>query len=353
MHDTNNDKEQVSCRVRVQIKSFVIPYLSEFVFQINRSFTVAVLKNWISTVFKGYINELDQRLFFDGCEIEDSQYIGQFIRNDLNEVTFDLIMVSHCFSSSSKTIDSSMVSNGPADDSLNQDSFKLGKIEHNVLNEGNGFSFNHENYKKLPIYYQAAVINNEPCLLKVSNYSKVSVLNNVSFLSTGSHNSCEVLLMSSGNILQYPNQDVQNNSQSSRNIVNPSPLVQDPDMNNERLRMAFVHLWLFIRLAFFVGLFSVNSSWIRFCTLVFIALQFFFWHTGRLISIRLFFERIINRNRHRNSPRNERSSFDSESELSRSTSHDQNNDQHVEFNWRRNLGHKILTFIISLFPLTE
>ncbi|KTW27403.1 hypothetical protein T552_02382 [Pneumocystis carinii B80] len=354
MHSINDDKEEVFCKVRVRIKCSVVPYLSEFTIEINKNSTVEVLKSRINSLFKGYINTFDYRLIFDDYIVGNDQSISQFIKEGSDEVIFHLIMVSKMLSSSSGSQDMSMAFNAFSNDIFNHGSSGTEKAEQNVFNEGNGSSSSHGCHVRLPVYYQAAVVDNKPCLFKVSSYPNIPVLNNGSIFSIGGDNSYQILLMSSENSSQYLNQNVQNDSQFSRTTINPDLHPQDHNANNERLRMAFVHLWLFIRLAFFVGLFSVNSSWIRFCTLVFIALQFFFWHTGHLISLRLFFQRIINRDRDRNSSRNEQSSLNSEHGLSQSTSYDQEDaNEPVEFNWRRNLGHKILTFIISLFPLTE
>ncbi|QSL65254.1 hypothetical protein MERGE_002563 [Pneumocystis wakefieldiae] len=356
MHSTNDDKEESFSKTKVRIKSSVVPYLSEFTIEINRSLTAGVLKNQISSLFKGNINASDYQLIFDDTVVENDQNISQFIKDDSNDVTFHLVMASKILSPSSESQDLPMAFNVFSNDLFNHGSSGTDKMEQNVSNEGNESSSNDKRHILLPIYYQAAVVDNKPCLFKVSNYPYVSVLNNGSVFSIGGDNPCQILLISSENTSQYSNQNLQNDSQFSRTTVNPDPHPPDHNINNERLRMAFVHLWLFIRLAFFVGLFSVNSSWIRFCTLVFIALQFFFWHTGRLISIRLFFQRIINRDRDRDRDpsRNERSSLNSEHGFSQSTSYDQEDaNEPVEFNWRRNLGYKILTFIISLFPLTE
>ncbi|EMR11004.1 hypothetical protein PNEG_00605 [Pneumocystis murina B123] len=353
MHSIDDDKGESFCKTKVRIKSSVVPYLSEFTIEINRNLTVGVLKNQISSLFKGYINTLDYQLIFDGCVVGNDQNISRFIKDDSNDVTFHLITVSKILSSSSVSQDLSMAFNVFSNDLFNHGFSGTDKTEQNVFDEGNDSSSNDRRHIRLPIYYQAAVVDNKPCLFKISNYPSVSVLNSGSVFSIGDDNSCQILLMSPENASQYLNQNLQNDSQFSRTAINPDPHPQDHNVNNDRLRMAFVHLWLFIRLAFFVGLFSVNSSWIRFCTLVFIALQFFFWHTGRLISIRLFFQRIINRDRDRDPSRNERSSLNSEHGFSQPTSYDQEDTEPVEFNWRRNLGHKILTFIISLFPLTE
>ncbi|KAG5519796.1 hypothetical protein PMAC_000069 [Pneumocystis sp. 'macacae'] len=352
MYDTDNNEGHVPCKIKVRVKSSMIPYLSEFVFEVNRQLTVGVLKNWISTVFKDYVSISEQHLLFDNYITKNSQEICQFIKDDSNSVTFCLVTVPQSSLLSLGIQDFSMPFNVLGSDLYGQDILGLGKTEQNTLDETVKLCSGSHDRTLLPVYYQAAIINDELCLLKVPNHFNMYFLDNELF-SAEKKSACHVLLMSSGNIAQCINQNVQDNSQLSNTAADSDSRVQNLGISNERLRMAFVHLWLFIRLAFFIGLFSVNSSWIRFCTLVIIALQFFFWHTGRLLSMRLFFQRIINRDRDQNSFRNEQSSLGSEPGLSQSISHDQNHNQDVEFNWRRNLGYKILTFIISLFPLVE
>ncbi|KAG4301863.1 hypothetical protein PCK1_001839 [Pneumocystis canis] len=326
MHDISNNEGRVSSKVKVRIKSSVVPYLSEFAFEVDKQLTVGALKNQISTIFKEYVDISGQQLILGDRIMENNQEIGQFIKDDSSVVAFRLIAGSEISLSFN---------------SFNKSTSGSSKTEQNLSDDVSKLYFDSEDCKKLPIYYQAALLNNEPCLLKVSKHPKKR---------------CQILLIPPENISQHLDQNVQNNSQFPNTSVNSNLNVQDPGVNNERLRMTFVHLWLFIRLVFFVGLFSVNSSWIRFCTLVVIALQFFFWHTGRLLNMRLFFQRIINRgSRDQNSLRNGQSSLETGSGISQPISYDQEDyNQHVEeFNWRRNLGYRILIFVISLFPLTE
>ncbi|KAG5439541.1 hypothetical protein PCANB_002116 [Pneumocystis canis] len=334
MHDISNNEGRVSSKVKVRIKSSVVPYLSEFAFEVDKQLTVGALKNQISTIFKEYVDISGQQLILGDRIMENNQEIGQFIKDDSSVVAFRLIAGSEISLSSN---------------SFNKSTSGSSKTEQNLSDDVSKLYFDSEDCKKLPIYYQAALLkyyldffffsnklSNEPCLLKVSKHPKKR---------------CQILLIPPENISQHLDQNVQNNSQFPNTSVNSNLNVQDPGVNNERLRMTFVHLWLFIRLVFFVGLFSVNSSWIRFCTLLIIVV----WHTGRLLNMRLFFQRIINRGRDQNSLRNGQSSLETGSGISQPISYDQEDyNQHVEeFNWRRNLGYRILIFVISLFPLTE
>ncbi|KTW31723.1 uncharacterized protein T551_00984 [Pneumocystis jirovecii RU7] len=353
MYDIDNSDGHMPCKIKVRVKSSMIPHLSEFVFEVNRQLTVGVLKNWISAVFKDYVSISEQQLLSGDCIAKNSQEISQFIKDDPNSVTFHLTTASESSLLSLSVPGLFIPFNVLGCDSFSQDIPGLGKTEQNTLDETVKSCSGSCDCTWLPIYYQAAVVNNELCLLKILNHSNVCSLDKESF-STEKRSPYRVLLMSSENVVQHINQNVQNNSQFLNTAVDSDSHVQNPGINNERLRMIFVHLWLFIRLAFFVGLFSVNSSWIRFCTLVIIALQFFLvWHTGRLLSIRLFFQRIINRDRDRNSHRNEQSSLGSEPELSQSISHDQGHNQNTEFNWGRNLGYREQLFMLFFTELIQ
>ncbi|KAG4304317.1 hypothetical protein PORY_002292 [Pneumocystis oryctolagi] len=355
MYSINDSERPMPHKIKVLVKSSVIPYLSEFAFEVDKQLTIGVLKNWINVIFKGYVNTSEHQLVFCDRIVGNNQEIGQLVEDDSNAITFHLV------ASSGNPISPLDISD------LFMDFSNL--VEQNALNNLEKVCSSFHGSVKLPIYYQAAIVNNKPCLLKLSTHSKVYVSSNISFL-TESKNAYHIFLMPSENVSRYLNRNSQNDSQFSSSSVNSDLHVQNLGADNERFRITFVHLWLFVRLAFFVGLFSVNSSWIRFCTLVIIALQFFcmslflflvlisaVWHTGRLLSMRLFFQRIINRveDRYRDSLRNGQASLGSESELSQSTSHDQDNHGNniEEFDWRRNLGYKILAFIVSLFPLTE
>ncbi|CCJ29331.1 unnamed protein product [Pneumocystis jirovecii] len=315
MYDIDNSDGHMPCKIKVRVKSSMIPHLSEFVFEVNRQLTVGVLKNWISAVFKDYVSISEQQLLSGDCIAKNSQEISQFIKDDPNSVTFHLTTASESSLLSLSVPGLFIPFNVLGCDSFSQDIPGLGKTEQNTLDETVKSCSGSCDCTWLPIYYQAAVVNNELCLLKILNHSNVCSLDKESF-STEKRSPYRVLLMSSENVVQHINQNVQNNSQFLNTAVDSDSHVQNPGINNERLRMIFVHL----------------CSWIRFCTLVIIALQFFLvWHTGH---------------RDRNSHRNEQSSLGSEPELSQSISHDQGHNQNTEFNWGRNLGYRVLTFII-------
>ncbi|OLL23768.1 hypothetical protein NEOLI_005306 [Neolecta irregularis DAH-3] len=134
----------------------------------------------------------------------------------------------------------------------------------------------------LPVYYQVVLINNEPHLIHIP-------ANPTNTLETRTTNTITQSFVIQGNIVQpLPAQPIialPPLAQQNIHAHAQAPPVQDPlqaQARVYRLRIRMREVWLFVRLAFMVGLFSSgNFSWPRFLMLNFIATMIFVYQTGR------------------------------------------------------------------------